>query len=296
MRPIGHISDAGQAHQFSDYLAANGMATDLDREADGRFLVWVVEEEHIAEAKTALAEFVASPGAPKFLGHAGSAERKERVEEESQAAYAKRIRTRKSLMPRMTSRGVGPLTFALVGICVAVAVYSMLGSRRELLEKMFIENPDLPGFLTAVRQGEVWRLWSPIFLHFSLAHIVFNMMWLFNLGSMIEGRLGTRTLALLVFVTGLLSNLAERMSGSIHFGGMSGVVYALIGYVWIRGKYDPASGVGLDPQSRMISLVWLVVCMTGMVGPVANYAHFSGLIVGMAWGWIAASTSRRRPE
>jgi GlpG protein len=296
MRPIGHISDAVLARRFSDYLAANGMETNVDREADGRFLVWIVEEEHIEEAKAALEEFVASPGATRFMGHDGVAERKERAEQESQAAYAKRIRTRKSLMPRMTSRGVGPLTFALVAICIAVAVYSMLGTREELLEKMFIENPELPGFLTAVKQGEVWRLWSPIFLHFGLAHIVFNMMWLFNLGSMIEGRLGTRTLALLVFVTGLISNLAQRMSGSIYFGGMSGVVYALIGYVWIRGKYDPASGVGLDPQSRMISLVWLVVCMTGMVGPIANYAHFSGLIVGMAWGWIAASTLRRRPE
>jgi GlpG protein len=296
MRPIGHISDAEQARRFTDYLAANGVATDVDREADGRFLVWIVDEEHIEKAKAALDEFAAAPGAARFSGHDGSAERMQRAEQDGQAAYAKRIRTRKSLMDRKTAYSVGPLTFALIVLCGMAAFYTQLGDNLEAKRWLLIEDLDNFGFLKAIREGSVWRLWAPTFLHFGVAHILFNSMWLFSLGSMIEARCGTRTLAALVLVTGALSNLAQRMSGSVNFGGMSGVVYALIGYVWIRGKYDPASGVGLDPQSRVMSLIWLVVCMTGKVGPIANYAHFSGLILGMAWGWIAAWLSQRRPE
>ena len=75
---------------------------------------------------------------------------------------------------------------------------------------------------------------------------------------------------------------------------MSGVVYGLAGYVWMRGKYDRASGVGLDPQSVTILLVWLVVCYTGVVGPVANTAHLVGLIVGMVWGRVSALWASRK--
>jgi GlpG protein len=77
---------------------------------------------------------------------------------------------------------------------------------------------------------------------------------------------------------------------------MSGVVYGLAGYVWMMGKYHPASGVGLNSQSATILLIWLVVCYTGVVGPVANTAHLVGLIVGVIWGRAAAYFASRRSE
>ena len=81
-----------------------------------------------------------------------------------------------------------------------------------------------------------------------------------------------------------------------NFGGMSGVVYGLIGYAWIRGKLNPASGIGLDQRSLIFSLVWLVACFTGVLGAVANYAHLGGLILGMALGALAAWHAQRNPE
>jgi GlpG protein len=74
------------------------------------------------------------------------------------------------------------------------------------------------------------------------------------------------------------------------------VVYALAGYVWMRGKYNPASGLFIDRQSVAILLIWLVVCYTGVIGPVANGAHVVGLLVGMAWGGAAAILATRHPE
>jgi len=70
------------------------------------------------------------------------------------------------------------------------------------------------------------------------------------------------------------------------FGGMSGVNYALIGYVWIRGRFDPAAGLHLDRQSLIYALIWFVLCFTKLLGPVANYAHGAGLMVGMAWAFV----------
>ena len=84
--------------------------------------------------------------------------------------------------------------------------------------------------------------------------------------------------------------IAEYLwSGPGFVGGMSGVVYGLAGYVWMLGKYNHASGVFLDRANIQWMLVWLVVCFTGAVGPIANVAHVAGLIIGLIWGRVAAS-------
>ena len=115
------------------------------------------------------------------------------------------------------------------------------------------------------------------------------MLWLRDLGSMIEGRQTSWHLAILALVIAAGSNLAQfYVSRSPVFGGMSGVVYGLLGYVWIRGKLDPASGLFLHQSTVVMMMIWLVLCFTGLLGPVANYAHLAGLLMGMAWGYVSS--------
>jgi GlpG protein len=141
--------------------------------------------------------------------------------------------------------------------------------------------------LYEVRHGQIWRLITPIFIHFGLLHILFNMWCLRDLGSMIEGRQNTWILGALVLVTATGSNVLQFYMVSPYFGGMSGVLYALLGYVWIRGKLDPASGLFLRPTTVTMMIVWFFVCWTGLIGA-ANYAHTGGLLIGMAWGYLSA--------
>jgi GlpG protein len=108
---------------------------------------------------------------------------------------------------------------------------------------------------------------------------------------MIESRRGTARLAVLALVAAVLSNLCqyyfmERMNpGEPHiFGGLSGVVYALFGYLWMKGLYEPEQGMILHPNTILMMLIWLVLCMTGHMGNIANAAHFVGLAVGVAFG------------
>jgi GlpG protein len=140
-------------------------------------------------------------------------------------------------------------------------------------------------------------LFTPAFIHFGPLHLVFNLIWLYQLGCMIEARQGTLLFAALVAVTDVGPMLAQYLvSGPGYVGGMSGVVYGLAGYVWMRGKYDRASGLYLDRQSVQWLLVWLVVCFTGAVGHVANTAHVAGLIIGVVWGRVSAFFAAGRPE
>jgi GlpG protein len=179
----------------------------------------------------------------------------------------------------------------LIVACVIVAIYTKWGDDHEAMRPFFISDPGFASgrTLPEVASGQFWRLISPIFLHMNVAHLLFNMMAFYQLGCMIEARRSTFTLFLLIVVTGILSNLAQfYVTGHPAFGGMSGVVYGLAGYIWIRGKCDPASGLFLDRQSVIYLLVWLVICYVGWVGRVANMAHLAGLIVGMIWGRVSA--------
>ena len=86
-------------------------------------------------------------------------------------------------------------------------------------------------------------------------------------------------------------------SGSPYFGGMSGVVYALLGYIWIKDKVVPDPQLTLPPGIIGFMLGWLVVCMTGILDlllgvGVANGAHLGGLIIGMLLGLLFGFTSR----
>ena len=134
---------------------------------------------------------------------------------------------------------------------------------------------------TQIQRGQIWRLFTPMFLHFGIFHLLFNMMWLWTLGRPLEFMLRRGRYVLVVLLVSLFSNLAEALvSGGTNFGGMSGVVYGLFGFVVVHAKLDPMGGIHLNPSTVRYMLIWLVICFTGFLGPIANWAHAFGLVSG----------------
>ena len=78
------------------------------------------------------------------------------------------------------------------------------------------------------------------------------------------------------------------------FGGLSGVNYALFGFLWLRGKYDRTGLWRLNPVIVQTMLIWFVICLTGLLGPIANMAHAAGLAFGMACGFLTAKLASMR--
>jgi GlpG protein len=139
----------------------------------------------------------------------------------------------------------------------------------------------------AIVRGQFWRLVTPIFLHFSILHILFNMLWLRMLGGEIESRRGLLRYVGLVLLIAAVSNLGQyAATGSPLFGGMSGVVYGVFGYLWMKQRQDPDAGLSLPPNCIFWMLGWFVVCWTGMVGGIANWSHTFGLVSGMLVGLL----------
>ena len=261
MRIIGQITGETKARAFSNYLYVEGIENQVEAEKDGAWAVWIHAEEEMERARAALAEYLANPDDPKFKGTARLAETLKERKQKEQADYEKRVKERRHLFRPMTAYGFGPVTFALIFISAAVYLIQTLvyhGDNNGVME-LFICN--FSSFVNSlvngtptlieVRHGEIWRLVTPIFLHFSIMHIFFNMWWLRDLGSMIEGRQSSNYLIVLVLALAVGSNLTQfylggylsghpfHLGGHIvgyggpNFGGMSGVIYGLLGYIWI---------------------------------------------------------------
>ncbi|HEY0551283.1 MAG TPA: rhomboid family intramembrane serine protease [Verrucomicrobiae bacterium] len=288
MRLIGHIDSDKDARTFGDFLYVQGIENEAERDAN-RWAIWVHSDDQIPAATKLLEEFRASPNDARFL--AGSPAEKLREQAKAQdEAYQKRVVSGKKLFPGLTSYGFGFVTYGLILASVAIFLLSKMGNDYERLATLLINHIDENGSSVkwaSVKHGEVWRLFTPIIIHFSIAHILFNMLWLRDLGSLFEARLSSIYLFVFVVVIAGASNAGQYfVSGRPMFGGMSGVNYALIGYVWIRGRFDPGAGLHLDRQSLIFALVWFAACFTGFLGPIANTAHGVGLVLGMAWAFV----------
>ena len=184
-----------------------------------------------------------------------------------------------------------PLTTALVAICVVIARASGFGRSLAALSPFLITRYQDAG-LPEIVAGQYWRLITPVFIHFGILHITFNMLWLWQLGSAIEQRQGWRDLTLLMVVIGVTSNLAQFYATGPLFGGMSGVVYGLLGYFWMQGRFNPRFGMALQRPVVVMMLAWFVICWAGLVGNIANVAHTAGLVMGIVVGYAAAVLGR----
>ena len=303
MRQIGLIPAVEDAERFQDFLIAQGIKCSFDVEATG-YAVWVHDDDQIPAAKSALAEFQANPQDARFREARKQADALLR----EQAALRKAARRQMVSMSQHWSRpasAAAPLTVGLLMICVVVFAQtefvepsmerqrSEFGAREDGLAERLMISTD--GTWRAIFQDhEWWRLLTPSILHFGIMHIVFNLMWWWRLGGMIEQRKGTPAFFGLVLATALATDLLQFQFSSWRFGGMSGIVYGLIGYAFVKGKLDPADGIDLDRRSAALALFFYVICWTGALGPIANFGHAGGLLAGITCGSLSAVWRRWR--
>ncbi len=290
MRLLEKFKVEGLARTFSDYLTKLDIDNQVAIEPDGTYEVWIVDEDDVKHAEQLLAKFRDAPGDAEY-------------EDVSKAAKQKRKRARKEakeevpyidVRTKIFGKGSvsrGNLTIFLIVVSVVVALFSQLGKNFDFLLKFFITQYTVG--LSEIGDGQFWRLFTPIFIHFGPMHLAFNMLWLYDLGNMIEDRKGSWFLGIFVAIVAALSNLAQFLWSGPVFGGMSGVVYALLGYVWMKSKYDPNSRLFLHKTTVIMMLGWFFLCFTGLMGNIANAAHAGGLFIGVAWGFLTSPGRKR---
>ena len=287
MRLIGSFNTEKHALRFWSYIKKHGVESSLekaDSPKEANWEVWIAEEDQVDSAFSFLKEFQANPEDQKY-------EISSQIEKDAKTRKPSKNRGFREFNLRdkwqRTDRSAGTMTLSLIITCVAVFLLSGMGKNTELVGGFFISEK-VDGQLSEFLSGEIWRVFTPIFLHFNFLHILFNMFWLHDLGGQIEKRKGPKFFISFILLIALVSNLTQFTLTGPAFGGMSGVVYGLFGYVWVKTRLDPADGFRLDPMVAMIMFGFFLICFTGVFGGIANWAHAGGLAVGLAWGYGSA--------
>jgi len=194
-----------------------------------------------------------------------------------------------------------PVTLTVLAMTAVVALLTGIGSNISAIVLFsFVPVTDTGYLATELDLQQWWRLFTPIFLHFGWLHLAFNALWYWELGRRIELRSGSLWLLGLTLLFALVSNLAQWIfSGAVLFGGLSGVLYGLLGYCWLYQMLSPNVHFDLPKGVVVMMLAWLVLCLSGVVtmlgfGAIANAAHVGGLLIGCACGAIAGGLQRMR--
>ena len=315
MRCVAYLETSEAAETIRDFLYVEGIPAHVEHEEGQGYALWVEDEDQLALAGEWVGKFQANPRDPVFKSKAKDAQTLRQQAEKSDAAYARKLKDRRQVFRPMVFAGAGPWTIALIVVCVLLALV------RIAPVGYFLTQEYLSFSLPEILHGQVWRLLTPIFMHaplfvsFGFLHVLFNCLWLRDLGGTVEIRQGSLQLLLLVVGLGIFSNavqyfggtwllqlagsgippapaqllrlFAESLGGQ-NFYGMSGVNFGLVGYIWMRGRFDPGGGLFLHPQTVGLMLIWLVLGFTPLLGNMANGAHLGGLLGGMAWGVLAS--------
>lgn len=325
MRLIGKLTDHRQAERFVAYLVTQGIQSHIEPENE-EYEIWIKDEDLMQNAVSALESFRDSPDAPEYV----DAPNKARAIQNEMIRKRKRIAKNVVNVSERMKTGNQSLTILLMVFAGLISLLTNFGhpsrmDRVAFRSMSFVSEfrgdfPDVPDKddvswrLNSVLSGEVWRLVTPIFLHFDVFHLVFNMYWLFLLGRQIENRYGTFWFAMLVISAAVVSNFAqcvvpESVGGSAPYlrgqyfitpmGGMSGVNYALFGFMWMRIIYEPNCGLQLSQLTIFFLLGWLIFCMTPLAIQefeinVANWAHAIGMLVGVIAGYWPTVVPPRR--
>ncbi|HHX35115.1 MAG TPA: rhomboid family intramembrane serine protease, partial [Gammaproteobacteria bacterium] len=196
---------------------------------------------------------------------------------------------------------------AVLLACLVVALITQLGDNLATVSWFTFNDFKIQGDYVyfasleqSLGQGQWWRLWSPMLLHFGFLHLAMNMMWYWEIGRRIEYQQGWLFLLLLTLVAALVSNGTQAaFSGPSLFGGLSGVLYAVLGHCWIYQRIFPQVSYALPSGVVAMMLIWLLLCLFGVVtalgfGQIANAAHVSGLLLGCLSGAVFALIARQR--
>ena len=256
---VGSLRDWKKAEEIKSHLTSQGIWIEVKQNqenGDDQLTLWVESEKDLQVSQEAFA---------KVLGLIPK--NKQEVPKEWKKIW------------KLPYRAV---TMTLIVLSLFIAIITKLGTDLSMRAPLLIESGSADGLLFEIQNGEIWRLVTPIFLHFGLIHLFFNLMWLKDLGRIVEDKVNTVGMILFVVLVAIFSNFLQYAFTGPNFGGMSGVVYALLALNF-RMKGMGVTELAPGKSDLYLMTIWFFVCLTGWFGPVANMAHAGGLFLGLSW-------------
>ncbi|MCL6578048.1 MAG: rhomboid family intramembrane serine protease [Candidatus Bathyarchaeota archaeon] len=174
-------------------------------------------------------------------------------------------------------------TYLLIAINIAVYAYTSIigGNFMETDYYVLLQYGQSNSF---VMSGGYWQLFTAMFVHVGLVHLLGNMFFLLIFGLRAEDMFTIQEYLLIYLLSGLTGNLLTLLFGpDMLSAGASGAIFGMFGAVTIFVR----RAVG---QSILSALMYSFFLLMINIGPnVNNLAHFGGLIIGLLIGYMLAT-------
>ena len=166
------------------------------------------------------------------------------------------------------------VTYAILAINIIVFIIPLLYGQSETMVAQFcVHGP-------SIRYGHYYRLFTGIFLHGSIFHLIFNSYALYVIGSQIESFLGKFKFLIIYLAGGLMGSLFSiTFNGNVASIGASGAIFGLMGALVYFG-YHYRVYLGNVIKSQIIPLIVFNLVLGFVMSGVDNSAHIGGLIGG----------------
>ncbi len=176
-------------------------------------------------------------------------------------------------------------TYVIMGITIFIYLLQYAG-------QIFLGD-DLIAYLgmkanTAILQGQLWRLFTPVFLHGSILHIGFNMYALYLFGPSLEGRYGHLRFLILYLMGGFAGNVASFIFSTANSLGSSTAIFGLLGAEMVF-SYQNKKLLGSRATRVLINVLVIagINLIIGLSPGIDNWGHVGGLIGGTLFAWFA---------
>jgi rhomboid protease GluP len=185
------------------------------------------------------------------------------------------------------------VTYVLIGICALVYLVQIITSNfpQYDITSALLKNNAL------IVQGQIWRLFTPIFLHGSILHIGINMYALFFIGRGLERFYGRWRYLILFILSGFAGNVLSFMFSPYLSLGSSTSIFGLLGAegVLIYQNREIFGSIARRALSQVIivAVANLVIDLTPGIG-IDIWGHIGGLVGGTLFAWFGGPLLRKQ--
>ena len=179
------------------------------------------------------------------------------------------------------------VTYAIIGVTVFIYILQLATQvllQIDLPVAFFIKVNDL------IRQGQLWRLLTPVLVHGSLTHIGFNMYALFSFGTGLERHFGHKRFLALYLLGAFTGNVMSFLFVSNNSLGASTAIFGLLGAegVFLYQNRKLFAGQFKGAISNIIFIAVINLFVIGSLPNIDNWGHIGGLLGGTMFAWFAS--------
>ena len=197
----------------------------------------------------------------------------------------KNISTPKTLKEKIKEKNLFTVTNAIIIINIIIFIISAILSRDLLNINIYVLVALGAKFNYFINQGEYYRLFTCMFLHGGLMHIVFNMYALKSIGHLTENIYGKLKFSIIYIISGIIgSYFSYKLSDGIAVGA-SGAIFGLLGAALVFA-YNEKHRIGKEFLVEILKVIGINIFIGLTLPNIDNYAHLGGLLAGIISSFV----------